>query len=201
MELKITQQHSNNTGSTFLRNVGIEWKTGYPLFPGSSLPYLLTKRAKPANIQTMEKTPQIYFFSKKTWEERGEGASIEHKPMRRRRKNRKETSWEKEEMRDTHFHLCKKLKTPSPGWWEGIKLGVLKWCSLWLCCPPSYCCSPFRVRICRWLLFDQAKAIIIGSHIKTQTSLQMLLSLLEVWNGAQRLATSQPNSTRLHYLC
>jgi hypothetical protein len=57
------------------------------------------------------------------------------------------------------------------------------------------------VRICRWLLFDQAKAIIIGSHIKTQTSLQMLLSLLEVWNGAQRLATSQPNSTRLHYLC
>jgi hypothetical protein len=39
-----------------------------------------------------------------------------------------------------------KLRTPSPGWGEGIKLGVLKWCSLWLCCPPSYCCSPFRVR-------------------------------------------------------
>ncbi len=64
MDLTIKQQHSNNTWSTFLQNVGIEWKTGYPLFPGSSLPPLLTKRAKPANIQTMEKHPKFIFSQK-----------------------------------------------------------------------------------------------------------------------------------------
>ncbi len=64
MELTITHQHTNNTWSTFLQNVGIEWKTGYPLFPGSFLPYLLTKRGKPANIQTIEKHPKFIISQK-----------------------------------------------------------------------------------------------------------------------------------------
>jgi hypothetical protein len=133
--------------------------------------------------------------------------SIEHKQIRRRRrrrrrKSRKERSWEKEEMRDTHFHLCKKLKTPSPGWWEGIKLGVVKWCSLWLCCPPSYCCcSPFWVRICRWLLFVlRSSKAIIGSHIKTNWFANVTEPTGSLKWGRTRLGTSQPNSTRLHML-
>lgn len=163
MELTITQQQQLVNISS---KCGDRMKNWVPIVPWFLPPLLTYKESQASKHTNNRETPQIYYFSKKHEKKGGkenQENSIEHKQIRRRRrrKTRKERSWEKEEMRDTHFHLCKKLKTPSPGWWEGIKLGVVKWCSLWLCCPSSYCCcSPFWVRICPmtcFCCFDQAK--------------------------------------------
>jgi hypothetical protein len=64
-------------------------KNWVPIVPWFLPPLLTYKESQAGKHTNNGKTPQIYFFSKKTREERGEGASIEHKQMRRRRQKQK----------------------------------------------------------------------------------------------------------------